>query len=62
MIAWLVGIITFILVLFVFWRARSAAFRRRCEEPKYRFLEHLGIQSQKEDPTKNNRHSQGGSK
>ena len=43
MIAWLVGIITFILLLFIFWRSRSAAFRARCEIPKFKFLENLGI-------------------
>ena len=43
MIAWLVGIITFVLALFIFWRARSAAYRVRSEAPKFRFLENLGI-------------------
>lgn len=59
MIAWLVGIITFILALFVFWRVRSATFRDRCEEPKFRFLEHLGIPSPKEDSTKEKKNPQG---
>ena len=43
MIAWLVAIITFILALFILWRSRSAAFRARCEAPKFKFLENLGI-------------------
>ena len=43
MIAWVVGIVTLILLLFVIWRRSSKAFRDRAEEPKYRFLESLGI-------------------
>jgi hypothetical protein len=43
MIAWIVGIVTLLLLLFVFWRGRSRAFRERTEEPKYLFLESLGI-------------------
>lgn len=62
MIAWLIGFITFILVLFIFWRARSAAFRQRCEEPKYRFLEQLGIPSHQDAPPKTNQNPQGGYK
>jgi FtsZ-interacting cell division protein ZipA len=46
MIAWLVGIITLILLLFVLWRSRSKAFRERAERPKFKFLENLGIRSQ----------------
>jgi hypothetical protein len=43
MIAWIVGIITVILLLFIFWRRSSKTFRERVEEPKYLFLESLGI-------------------
>lgn len=43
MIALIVGIVTVILLLFVFWRRPSKAFRDRAEEPKYLFLESLGI-------------------
>lgn len=49
MIAWLVGIITFVLALFIFWRARSAAFRIRSEAPKFRFLKNLGIMPREHD-------------
>ena len=45
MTAWLIGIITFVLVLFLFWRKRSREFRERAEQPKFRFLENLGIHS-----------------
>lgn len=43
MTAWLIGIITVIVVLFVLWRSRSREFRARAEYPKYRFLENLGF-------------------
>ncbi len=49
MIAWLVGIITFILLLFMLWRMRSKTFRERCERPKFKFLENLGEESQNLD-------------
>ena len=45
MIAWIIGIVTFILLLFVFWQKTSAKFRERAEEPKYLFLESLGIRA-----------------
>jgi hypothetical protein len=43
MIAWIVGIVTLILLVLIFWRRTSKAFRERAEEPKYLFLENLGI-------------------
>ncbi len=43
MMGWIIGIVTGILLLFVFWRGASKAYRERAEEPKYRFLENLGI-------------------
>ena len=43
MIAWIVGVVTLILLVLIFWRRGSRAFRERAEEPKYRFLENLGI-------------------
>lgn len=43
MIAWIIGIVTLILLLLIFWRRGSKAFRERAEEPKYLFLENLGI-------------------
>jgi hypothetical protein len=43
MTAWLVGIITFVLILFLVWWKRSPEFRERAEYPKFRFLENLGI-------------------
>ncbi len=60
MIAWLVGIMTLILVLFIIWRARSSAFRERCEAPKYRFLEQLGVSSRREDNTEDHPNLHGG--
>ena len=48
MIAWIVGAITAILVVFIVWRAKSPEFRARAEAPKFRFLENLGIQSHDE--------------
>jgi hypothetical protein len=53
MIAWIVGIVTLLLLLFVLWRGRSRAFRERAEEPKYLFLESLGISApRKVEPAK----------
>ena len=43
MIGWIIGIVTGILLLFFLWRGASKAFRERAEEPKYLFLENLGI-------------------
>ncbi len=45
MTAWLIGIITFVLILFLVWRKCSREFRERAEYPKFRFLENLGIRS-----------------
>ncbi len=60
MIAWLIGIMTLILVLFIIWRARSSVFRERCEAPKFRFLEQLGISPRQEDNSENQPKLQGG--
>jgi len=49
MIAWIVGIVTAILLLFMVWRLRSKAFRERVEEPKYLFLESLGFPAPRSD-------------
>jgi hypothetical protein len=43
MIGWIIGIVTLILLLFVLWQRASKAFRDRAEEPKFLFLENLGI-------------------
>lgn len=43
MIAWLIGIITLILLLFIFWRGRSKTLKDRFENPKFQFLRNLGI-------------------
>jgi cytoskeletal protein RodZ len=48
MTEWLIGIITFVLILFLIWWTRSREFRERAEYPKFRFLENLGIQSQQD--------------
>ena len=45
MTEWLIGIITFVLILFLVWWTRSREFRERAEYPKFRFLENLGIRS-----------------
>ncbi|HUV69513.1 MAG TPA: hypothetical protein VMW15_07615 [Terracidiphilus sp.] len=44
MIVWIIAIITAILLVFVIWRKASKSFRERCEEPKFLFLQNLGIQ------------------
>lgn len=49
MTAWLIGTITFILLLFIFWRGRSKEFRQRCEHPKFQFLRNLGVRSQENE-------------
>jgi FtsZ-interacting cell division protein ZipA len=46
MIAWIIGIITLILLLFMVWRWRSKEARERFEQPKFQFLRSLGIPSQ----------------
>ena len=46
MIAWIIGIITLILLLFMVWRWRSNEVRERFEQPKFQFLRSLGIPSQ----------------
>ncbi len=43
MIAWIVGMVTVIRLLFIFWRRSSQAFRDRAEEPGYLFFASLGI-------------------
>ena len=43
MTAWLVAIISVILVALIVARRVSPAFRRRSEFPKYQFLKNLGI-------------------
>ena len=48
MTAWLIGIITFVLILFLVWWTRSREFRERAEYPKFRFLENLAIRSQED--------------
>jgi hypothetical protein len=48
MIAWLVGIITFVLLVFIVWRQRSRQFYERCERPKYKLLHNLGIELQED--------------
>jgi hypothetical protein len=45
MIAWIIGLVTIILALLVLWQKSSAKFRERAEEPKYLFLESLGIRA-----------------
>ena len=43
MTACLIGIITFVLILFLVWWTSSREFRERAEYPKFKFLENLGI-------------------
>jgi cytoskeletal protein RodZ len=58
MTAWLIGIITFVLILFLVWWTRSRAFRERAEYPKFKFLENLGIRSQQDQLPNNATESQ----
>lgn len=51
MTAWLIGITSVILVLFILWRSRSREFRARAEYPKVRFLENLGFGQHKPQST-----------
>ena len=63
MIAWIMGIITLILLLFMFWRWRSKDARERFERPKFQFLKNLGIDPQTDqhkpqaDVSKENKHA-----
>jgi ribonuclease D len=63
MIAWIMGLITFILLLFMLWRWRSKEARERFEQPKFQFLKNLGIdaqtdQSKPQDISKENKHAE----
>jgi hypothetical protein len=52
-IAWIVGIVTLILLLFVVWQRVSKNFRERAEAPKYLFIENFGIaHPRRESPEK----------
>lgn len=62
MIAWLIGIITLILLLLMVWRRRSKTVRDRFEHPKFQFLRNLGINSTTEkhsqpDTSEENNHA-----
>lgn len=50
MIAWLIGIITLILLLLMIWRSRSKEARERFEQPKIQFLRSLGVPTQGNQP------------
>ena len=64
MIAWIMGIITLILLLFMLWRWRSKAARERFEQPKFQFLKNLGIETQTDQqksqstPSQENNHAE----
>jgi hypothetical protein len=58
MIAWLMGIITLILLIFILWRWRSRDARERFEQPKFQFLRSLGVTSQIHHPKSTTRNSQ----
>jgi hypothetical protein len=45
MIAWIMGLITLMLLLFIIGRWRSKEARERFEQPKFQFLRSLGIPS-----------------
>lgn len=55
MIAWLVGIITAVLLFFIVWRSVSPRFRAISEAPKFKFLDDLGIK-----PNQNQEKPKGG--
>ena len=63
MIAWIMGLITLILLLFMIWRWRSKEARERFEQPKFQFLRSLGIPSRtnqqefKTDLSQENKHA-----
>jgi hypothetical protein len=50
MIAWLMGIITLILLIFIIWRGRSRTMKDHFEHPKFQFLKNLGVDT----PANNN--------
>jgi len=64
MIAWIIGIITLILLLFMIWRWRSKEARERFEQPKFQFLRNIGVTSQtnqhesKTDISQENKHAE----
>lgn len=47
----IIGIVTLILLLFICWRKASKALRERIEEPKFLFLERLGIAAPRNLPS-----------
>jgi FtsZ-interacting cell division protein ZipA len=63
MIAWLIGIITLILLLLMIWRSRSKEARERFEQPKIQFLRSLSVPTQgnqpesKKDTTQEKKHA-----
>ena len=63
MIAWIIGIITLILLLFMIWRWRSKEVRESFEQPKFQFLRNLGVnlqtgqQKPQADVSKENKHA-----
>ena len=63
MIAWIIGLITLILLLFMIWRWSSKEARERFEQPKFHFLRSLGItspvaqQESKTDVSQENKHA-----
>jgi Na+/melibiose symporter-like transporter len=58
MIAWIIGIITLILLLFMIWRWSSREVRERLEQPKFQFLRTLGIPSPEDQPESKTTNSQ----
>lgn len=55
MIGWIIGSVTLILLLFIFLRKASSSFREKTEEPKFLFLERLGIAAPRSLPAASNR-------
>ena len=45
MTAWILGVATAILLAMMLWRNSSREFKRRSEEPKFRFLANLRLGS-----------------
>jgi hypothetical protein len=59
MIAWIIGIITAILLGLALWRARSRDFRERAERPKHAFLDSLsGVKTHNHNPEMKTRSTQ----
>lgn len=51
MIGWIITAVSGILLFFILWRRTSKTFREHAEEPKYLFLESLGVSAPHPQPS-----------